>query len=452
MPQRCLFPPRDARISPIRGTLNTIIRKGGPPRDPPPLLADYAAQRASFSWEAVAQGLGVPLAGPLNLGELACTRGGTLVWHGAHGEEERYPAAELAARSGRFANALKSLGIAPGDRVALLFRAIPQLAFAFLGALRAGAVPCIMGRVRNATAIKSLLERTGARVAVIEADARPFVGPLRGSLPELKHLILLQSPEAGPDELRWEDVVDKAELSFAGVPLAPDAPAYLQYSDLGLNGAVAGHRAAFALASSASLALDLRPGEGLVTLSVPGDTLFVPYLLLAPLLLGATTFLFEDPARFPFFGKFKDPVHVWYSPVRAIDVVIRNDPGLAALLSSCRHIAVSHPYDAPFVAMTQLSWGSPLHPTWFPREMGAIQCAEFRSSDLQLDSVGRPLPGVELALEPGTDLLMLRQGPSSPFTGYWGDTELTGRRIRDGWFVSDQRGRIERDGYAWLVS
>ena len=102
--------------------MTAIIRKTGPVQEPPPLLTDYAAVCRSFSWENVAKELGVPLWGPFNLGDLAVRRGGRLVWHGAAGRGERYSTEDLLERSGRFANLLRSLEIAPGDRVLFMIR------------------------------------------------------------------------------------------------------------------------------------------------------------------------------------------------------------------------------------------------------------------------------------------------------------------------------------------
>jgi acetyl-CoA synthetase len=431
-----------------------IIRKSGGIKEPPPLLADYAAARAGFSWEEVARGLGTSLEGPLNLGELAVSRGGSLVWHGAGGERVRFTAAELGRASGGFAHLLGSLGIGRGDRVAFLSRSRPELFIGLLGALRFGAAVTVLGSQRSPDALANVLTRTAARAIVVDSEGKPVADAVRRLVRGLKTVVVV--PKAGasvkrlPGDLLWGEGFGTEE--FKAVPLPPKAPACIHYSDLGMSGAVAAHRAAFALASSAAFALDLRGGEGLITLVVPGDPLFVPYAVLAPLLVGATTYAFEDPIRFNRFDQFEDPVHVWYSSVKAIDVLLRNNPGLATLLGGCRHIAVTHPYDPAFLVMTEASYGSPLHPTWWPRELGAIQSAEYRSGDIRTDTIGRPLPGVEMAVDAESGRLAVRLGPGSPFAGYWDEPALTERRVKKGWFVTEQRARMDADGYAWIVA
>jgi acetyl-CoA synthetase len=433
--------------------LSIVIRKTSPHRDPPPLLLDYAAARSSFSWETVASGLGIPLAGPLNLGTLATSRGGSLVWLGATGEEVRLSTGDLAAASARAANALAALGVRKGDRVAFMIRSCPELFFGILGALRMGAVAVVLARVRNAEAIRTILERSGAVAAVFEPDYKPVLDTLRPGLPALKTVVCLA--RAGlvlPGEPVWEKLLEAAPSVFEDVPVGPEDPAWLHYSDLTVGAAVEGHRGAFALAHSAAAALDLRASDGVITIAVPGDTLYVPYLLLAPLLAGATSYAFEDPARYTKYGVFRDPVHVWYSASRAIDVILRTDPGLGTMLGRCRHIAVTHPYDTEFAALTQLSYGSPIHATWFPRDIGAIQSAEFRAHDLRLGSAGRALPGCELAPDPESGRLAVRLGPSTPFTGFWDDPAQSEKRLKNGWFVTDHAAKLDPDGYAWIAS
>lgn len=426
-----------------------LIRKTGAPKDPPPRLADYAASRDSFSWDALAADMGASVDGPLNLADLALRGGGSLVCIGAGGRETPLDSAALESLSGRFANLLRSADVLPGDRVVLMLRPIPELFGAVLGALRAGAVAVPMGRVRNADAVRNLLERTGAKAAVLEADTRALVSRLRPALPALR-TVVVRDEKAGEGERTWDEAVGSQTPGFAGELLPAPTPAFLNYTDLGMTGAVRPHGVALALAASARSALDLGPGDGLVTLAVPGDPLFVPYVLLAPLLAGATSYVFEDPVRYGNYAKFPHRVDVWYSAVRAIDVILRGDPGLGTLLSRCRHLAVSHPYDPGFVSMTELSYGSPLHPTWYPRELGVIQTACLRAEDIAVGSIGRPLPGVELRVEKGE--LDVRLGPGSPFGGYWNDPDATAERVREGWFCTGKKAKMDPDGTVWLQS
>lgn len=437
--------------------LSTTIRKKAGPEPPPPVLQDYGATRAAFSWDGVAAELGVPLGGPLNVGELAVRRGGSILWYGSEGQIERLGPEVLAAQSARAGRAFASLGVKAGDRVAFLCKGVPELAYGILGALRLGAIPVVLGRAKTPEPIRAFLLKTAARVLVCEPDVRPLIEGARapGPLP-LEHILVVargatRLAAAPSKDLAWEELVPAQSPELDPVLLPPDAPAWMHPIDAQVGPAVAAHRGALPLYSSAGLALDLRPGDGFLALALPGDTLFVPYGLIAPLLRGAKTFLFEDPVRFNRYGALEDPVHVWLSAGRGLDVVLHHDPGLGLLLSKCRHIAVAHPYDVDFTALTRFSYGSPLHPVWIPREIGSIQAAEFRAFDIMVGSVGRALPGCEVRVDEA-GCLSVRLGPATPFTGFYEDPATNGQRVKDGWFITDLGAKMDPDGYAWIAS
>lgn len=76
----------------------------------------------------------------------------------------------------------------------------------------------------------------------------------------------------------------------------------------------------------------------------------------------------------------------------------------------------------------------------------------------RLDSAGRPYPGVELRITgtDGDDLPagavgeVLVRSPGS-MTGYWRLPDTTRQALRDGWIATGDMGRIDRDGFLYLV-
>ncbi len=77
-----------------------------------------------------------------------------LIWEGEPGEIRRLTYSELHAEVQKFANALKSLGIKKGDRVAVYMGMTPELAIALLACARIGAVHSVIfgGFAANAIA------------------------------------------------------------------------------------------------------------------------------------------------------------------------------------------------------------------------------------------------------------------------------------------------------------
>ncbi len=70
----------------------------------------------------------------------------------------------------------------------------------------------------------------------------------------------------------------------------------------------------------------------------------------------------------------------------------------------------------------------------------AIQSAE----EVQIHTVGRPLPGVEIKIADDGEILVKAE---SVFDGYFNNPEATAETIKDGWLHSGDAGYLEEDGH-----
>jgi len=93
----------------------------------------------------------------------------------------RYSYRQLAERSGRLANALRSAGLRKGDRVAtLLFNSAPMLE-AHFGVPAAGGILVAINNRLAAPEAKYILEHSGARFLVLDTELESLVEPLESS-------------------------------------------------------------------------------------------------------------------------------------------------------------------------------------------------------------------------------------------------------------------------------
>src|SRR3954468_13523641 len=88
--------------------------------------------------------------------------------------------AELAEQSCRAGNLLTEVGVKAGDRVALRLHDSAELAAAFIGAVRIGAVPVPLSVLWRPLELRTLLLDAGAVVAVTNGDLAADFEDVRG--------------------------------------------------------------------------------------------------------------------------------------------------------------------------------------------------------------------------------------------------------------------------------
>jgi len=71
-----------------------------------------------------------------------------------------------------------------------------------------------------------------------------------------------------------------------------------------------------------------------------------------------------------------------------------------------------------------------------------------RTDDIRLDTVGKPLPGIEFKVSDSGELL---SKGDTIFKGYYKDPEATAKALRDGWFHSGDAALIEDDGHVIII-
>jgi acetyl-CoA synthetase len=366
---------------------------------------------------------------------------------------------ELAALTNRFANVLTDLGIRPGDAVFSLLGRVPELYITAVGSLKArcvfSALFASFGRARVLVTTPGLFERR--------------VRPLGPVPPRLTHVILVDAPG---DERDFAARMAAADDRFVIPATRDDDPALVHFTS-GTTGAPKGavhvHEAILAHHESATVALDLNPGDVYWCTADPGWVTGISYGLLAPLSRGAVSIVDEgdfDPNRW-YEILAGQRVAVWYTAPTAIRMLMKAGTSLAHRhdLSALRLAAsVGEALNPEAVIWGRVALGRPIHDTWWQTETGAIMIANPPEEDVRPGSMGRPLPGIEAAAvrrlaggavtpvgvgEEGE--LALRTGWPSMFRGYLGDDLGYRRCFADGWYLSGDLVRRDAGGWFWFI-
>ncbi|WP_369405805.1 AMP-binding protein [Streptacidiphilus anmyonensis] len=326
---------------------------------------------------------------------------------------------ELAARTNRFANALRALGIGKGGRVASLLTRCPELYVAVLGTLKNVSVFSPLFPAFGPDPVAERLRLGDVRVLVTTAELyRRKVADRRDRLPALEHVLIVgEDPEPAPGTLSFDEVLAAVSEQFTIPPTDPEDMALLHFTSGTTGtpkGAVHVHEAVVAHHATAGFALDLHSEDVYWCTADPGWVTGTSYGIVAPLTHGVTLVVDagDYEARRWYDILARERVTVWYTAPTAIRMLMRATPrGTPADLprsfdlSALRFIAsVGEPLNPEAVRWGAEIFGLPIHDNWWQTETGAIMIANFAASDIRPGSMGRPLPGVEAAvLERGED-------------------------------------------------
>ncbi|HSL58324.1 MAG TPA: acetate--CoA ligase [Acidimicrobiales bacterium] len=449
-------------------------------------------RREAFRWETAHRWVeGLPGGRGVNLAHEAVDRHATgpladevaLRFLGRRGERTELTYAELAVATSRFAGGLAALGVEPGDRVFTLLGRRPELHVVAIGALKAGAVVSPLFSAFGPEPVRQRMEIGDARVLVTTASLyRRKVAPVREQLPGLRHVVVVGEAELGaPGAIAYDDVCARGHDHWQIPATDADDLALLHFTS-GTTGTPKGamhvHGAVVAHHATGELVLDLAPGTTYWCTADPGWVTGTSYGIIAPLACGATAVVDEgdfDAERWYSILE-TERVEVWYTAPTAIRMLMRAGPEAAAGhdLSALRLVvSVGEPLHPEAVRWGADVLGTAIHDSWWQTETGAIMVATVPGDPVRPGSMGRPLPGIEVALldrdergelrrdDDGRPLLVtepdaegelaIRAGWPSMFRGYLHQEERYERCFVDGWYRSGDLARRDADGWFWFV-
>jgi len=477
----------------IRCVARASITKSARDLPVPPNLADYDAARAGFSWAGARAALdGLP-GGGLNIVHECVDRHAAgpradrvaFRWIGRGGETRDLTYADLRRSSSRFASVLAGLGVARGDRVFVLTGRVPALYDAVLGTLRHGGVVCTLFAAFGPEPIRQRLTIGGGRVLVTTPRLyRQKVAGIRAQLPDLEHVLLVGAgggPELPADTLDLDslmatDVHDDVPVA----PTRPDDPALLHFTS-GTTGTPKGalhvHEAVLAHLVTARLALDLHDDDVFWCTADPGWVTGMSYGIVAPLALGVRSVVDEGEFEAERWYRIlaEHDVSVWYTAPTAVRMMMRagTDAARAHELPRLRFIAsVGEPLNPEVVRWGVDAFGLPIHDNWWQTETGGIMIANYAAMEIRPGSMGRPIPGIDVAILRRDDHgvavdangrpevvdvpmtegeLAIRRDWPSMFREYLGEPGRYAKCFAGDWYCTGDLAMRDADGYVWFV-
>jgi acetyl-CoA synthetase len=413
-----------------------------------------------------------------NIARYACARWAgererfALYWEDESGETSAWTYWDLQQAANRLSNALRSLGVERGDRVALVLPQRPETIVTYLACFQLGAIAVPLSFLFGPDALEYRLADSGTKVVVVDAQTAANLEAARPRVPSLEHVIGAAGAE-GPGYLRWEDTLARASRRFEAVATQAADPAAIIYTSGTTGppkGALLPHQALLGNLPGFEHSHDGFPQRGDLFWS-PADWAWTGGLwdALMPTLFHGRAILgyrgrFDAERAFHLLQKYS--VRNTFLFPTALKMMMKAVPDPRAR------------YDLDL--RTLMSGGEALSPAllqWCREHLGVTANEIFGQTEINYivgnshtlwpvkpGSMGRPYPGHRIAviddagqeLPAGAvgDVAVHRRwidGTPDPvfFLGYWGNEAATRAKYSGDWCRTGDQAQADADGYLW---
>jgi len=417
-----------------------------------------------------------------------------LVWEGEPGEMRSFSYYALNREVSKFANVLRSMGVKKGDIVTIYMPRIPEQVFAMLACAKIGAAHSVVYGGFSVEALAERVEDAESRVLVTADGAW-----LRGKIVRLKDIAdeaMARQPtiescivvkrtgqdifmESGRDY--WFD--DLMGLPIANGPCETEPMGagdmlfilYTSGTTGEPKGVVHNHGGYMVYTHSTFKdVFDIKDEDRWWCAADPGWITGHSYIVYAPLMAGATSFIYEGAPNHPYPNRWwqmieKYGITVLYTAPTAIRGLMRFGDAWANRhdLSSLRLLgSVGEPINPEAWKWYHTVIGNekcPIMDTWWQTETGGFMITPLPITPLKPGSATRPYFGIDVTVvdEEGEAVPAGEEGylvVEAPWPGMmstiYGDPD---RYVEQYWskfkgrYQTGDSARIDSDGYVWVI-
>ncbi len=416
-----------------------------------------------------------------------------LIWEGEPGDSRVLTYQMLADEVGRCANALKKLGIEPGDRVAIYMPLAPEAAIAMLACARIGAIHSVIFGGFSAEALIDRINDAEAKL-VITADGgwrrgqkvelKSNVDAALKRTPSVRKCLVLRRLGDGVEmhqgrDVWWHDAVPGESADCPPYQADAEHPLYTLYTS-GTTGKPKGvvHTTGGYLThllATMKWVFDLRQDDIYWCTADIGWVTGHSYVVYGPLAAGATVVMYEGAPNFPENDRFwaiieKYRVSILYTAPTAIRTFIKWGDSWVKKhdLSSLRLLGtVGEPINPEAWIWYHKTIGGgrcPIVDTWWQTETGGILISPLPGAiATKPGSATLPLPGISaevvnregkpVGVNEGGLLVVKRPWPGMLRT-IFRDPERYQKQYFsqiEGVYFTGDGARRDEDGYFWIM-
>jgi acetyl-CoA synthetase len=417
-----------------------------------------------------------------------------LLWEGEKGDTREYSYFTLHREVSRFANVLKGLGVAKGDRVTIYMGRVPEIIIAMLACAKIGAIHSVVYGGFSVDSLAGRIDDSQSRVAVTCDGAclngkivalKAIMDEALTRCPTVEKLIVVKRtgedvPMLAGRDIWYHDAMRDPAISDHCPTEVMDAedPLYILYTSgtTGKPKAILHTHGGYMVGIYATLKMvfDLKPADRWWCAADPGWVTGHSYIVYGPLLNGATGFMYEGAPAYPEKDRWwslieKYAISVFYTAPTAIRGLMRfgEDWPNRRDLSSLRLLGtVGEPINPEAWKWYHRVIGHgrcPIMDTWWQTETGMFMITPTPVVGLKPGSGTRPFFGqrAEILDDDGNPvpdgeegyLVLLRPWPAMLRTVY----KDPDRYVRQYWsrypgkYMTGDSAKRDPDGYYWVI-
>ena len=419
-----------------------------------------------------------------------------LIFEGEPGDVRTYTYQQLHHEVGKFASVLRSMGIGKGDRVTIYMGRIPELMIAMLACAKIGAMHSVVYGGFSTEALLTRIEDSAAKLLITCDGAW-----LRGKTINLKEIANRALDRAGtvhscicvkrtgqdvdmvPGRDHWYHEMMALPIADPKAPtevMDAEDPLFILYTSgtTGKPKAILHTHGGYMVGTATTLkwVFDIKPNDVWWCAADPGWITGHSYIVYAPLLLGATSFMYEGAPTFPYPDR-------WWQIVARYNITILYTAPTA--IRGLMRFGESWPSRHDLSSLRLLgSVGEPINPeawhwyfrviggercpvmdTWWQTETGSFMITPLPSVALKPGSATRAFPGVEVDVvdEDGNSVapneegyLVIKKPWPAMLRTIFGDpdryvSQYWSRFPEQGWYMPGDSARKDEDGYLWII-
>ncbi|HEX5531785.1 MAG TPA: long-chain fatty acid--CoA ligase [Methylomirabilota bacterium] len=376
-------------------------------------------------------------------------------------EGRRYTNLDQEREASRLAHALRRIGVGAGDRVAVMLPNCPEVTQSYGAILKCGGVIVPIIFLLGDREVAHILVDSEAKVVITASDMLGKVEAQIGVLPTLHHVLLVDGDGDGKTLSLAAERAGEPD-AFLAVDRRPDDLAVILYTS-GTTGVPKGVALSHDnLESNARAAASLNElgREDWAVAVLPLSHSYGLTVMNAGHILGSRAALlrwFQPEAVLRTIEEFRA---VSMSAVPTMLVYLLNFPDADRFDTRSMRVwgSGAAPLPVEIVEPFERKFGGRILEGYGLTEASPVVSAHRLSGPRKLGSVGCAIPGVEISIQddldrplPAGELGEVCVRGRNVMVGYYRNPEETARTVRAGWLHTGDMGRLDQDGFLFIV-